>query len=492
MPAVTGLGSGLDIEGLVTGLINAESVQQLALFASRTEKATSLISGFGSISSSLASLQSSLTALENADTFGAVSASSSAATYATVSADPGAAEGSYSLDVTSLAERQSLVSGDFAATTTQVGTGTLTISLGTPTYNSAPADTTTYSSFSADSSITAISVAISSGTDTLADVRDAINAATNLVTASLVKNGADYKLLLSPTDSGLAKSLSVSVTDTGDSNNTDNAGLSQLAFNSTTSNLSQARAGSDAAFSINGMSLTSSSNTLNDVIDGVDITLLQQTTSPVSLTLANDFSVAEAAVSAFVNAYNSYVSTHASLTDYNASTGISGALLGDFTARSVADKLRAELSTTIASATGTYATLSSIGVEVQTGGILKLDATKFQAAMTADRDSVQAIFVDRTSGGSTLSGLASTLDTLLDTFTSSTGTIKDRTDSIEDQMIEITTDEAEFTRRMDSLEQRYRSQFNALDSLLAEITATQDYLTTALDQLPGFVQKPKD
>ena len=212
----------------------------------------------------------------------------------------------------------------------------------------------------------------------------------------------------------------------------------------------------------------------------------------MSLTLANDFSVSEAAVSAFVNAYNSYVSTHASLTDYNASTGISGALLGDFTARSVAYKLRAELSTTIASATGTYATLSSIGVDVQTGGILKLDATKFQAAMTADRDSVQAIFVDRTSGGSTLSGLASTLDTLLDTFTSSTGTIKDRTDSIEEQMIEITTDEAEFTRRMDSLEQRYRSQFNALDSLLAEINATQDYLTTALDQLPGFVQKPKN
>jgi flagellar hook-associated protein 2 len=105
---------------------------------------------------------------------------------------------------------------------------------------------------------------------------------------------------------------------------------------------------------------------------------------------------------------------------------------------------------------------------------------------------VQAIFVDRTSEGSTLSGLASTLDTLLDTFTSSTGTIKDRTESIEEQMTEITADEAEFTRRMDSLEERYRSQFNALDSLLAEIYATQDYLTTALDQLPGFVQKPKD
>lgn len=492
MPAVTGLGSGLDIEGLVTGLIDAESAPQLALFAARTEKATSLISGFGEISASLASLESSLTALESADTFSAVTATSSAATYATVSADPGAAAGSYSLNVTSLAERQSLVSGDFSATTTQVGTGTLTISLGTPTYNSAPSDTTTYASFSPDTSISAISVTISSGSDTLADVRDAINAATNLVTASLVKNGANYKLLLTPADSGVAKSLSVSVTDTGDSNNTDSSGLSQLAFNSASSNLSQVRAGSDAAFSINGMSLTSSSNILNDVIDGVDITLLQPTTSAVTLTLASDFSAAETAVNDFVTAYNSYVSTHANLTDYDASTEVSGALLGDFTARNIADKLRSQLSGTIASATGTYSTLSSIGVEVQTGGTLKLDTTKFQAAMLADKDSVQAIFVDRVSGGSTLSGLASSLDTLLDTFTSSTGIIKDRTDSIDEQLTEIAADETEFTRLMENLEVRYRNQFNALDILLAEINTTQEYLTTALDQLPGFVQKPKD
>ena len=492
MPAVTGLGSGLDIESLVTGLINAESVPQLALFAARTQKATSLISGFGEISSSLASLQSSLTDLESADTFGAVSATTSDATYATVTADPGAAAGSYSLEVTSLAERQSLVSGDFAATTTEVGTGTLTITLGTPTYNVAPADTTTYSGFAADGAIAAINVDIQSGSATLADVRDAINAATNLVTASLVKNGSNYKLLLSPANSGVASSISVSVADTSDGSNTDNSGLSQLAFNSTASNLNQVRPGSDAAFSINGMSLSSSSNTLTDVIDGVDITLLQQTTSAVTLTLSENYSVAQSAVEAFVTAYNSYVTTHANLTAYDTSTEAAGALLGDFTARSISDQLRAQLSQTIASATGSYTSLSQIGVEVQTGGTLKLDATKFQAAMTADRDSVQAIFVDRTSGGSTLAGLASAMDTLLESFTSSTGSIKDRTDSIEDQMTQISLDELEFGRRMANLEARYRSQFNALDSLLAEITATQDYLTTALDQLPGFVQKPKD
>ena len=492
MPAVTGLGSGLDIEGLVTGLINAESAAQLAIFTTRTEQATSLISGFGEISSSLATLQSSLTALESADTFSAVTASTSNSSYATISADPGAAGGSYSLDITTLAQRQSLVSDDFAATTTQVGTGTLTINLGTPTYNVSPADTSTYSSFSSDNSVSAITVTISSGSDTLADIRDAINAATSLVTASLVKNGTNYKLMLSPTDSGVAQSLSVSVTDTGDSNNTDDSGLSQLAFNSTASNLSQVRAGSDAAFSINGMSLTSSSNTLTDVIDGVDITLLQATTSPVTLTLADDFSVAENAVSELVTAYNSYVTTHASLTAYDTSTEVAGALLGDFTARTISDQLRAQLSTTIKSATGAYSSLSEIGVEVQVGGTLELDSTKFQAAMNADRDSVQAIFVDRTSNGSTLAGFASTMDTLLDTFTSSTGIIEDRTDSIEDQMTDIAADEAEFNRRMESLEARYRSQFNALDSLLAEITATEDYLTTALDQLPGFVRKDND
>ena len=284
----------------------------------------------------------------------------------------------------------------------------------------------------------------------------------------------------------------MSVADTSDGSNTDNSGLSQLAFNSTASNLSQVRAGSDASFTINGMALTSSSNTLTDVIDGVDITLLQQTVAPVTLTLADNYSVAENAVSAFVIAYNSYVVTHSNLTAYNPSTEIAGALLGDFTARNISDKLRGQLSATIASATGSYSSLSEIGVEVQTGGTLQLDRAKFQAAMAADRDSVQAIFVNRTSGGSTLTGLASAMDTLLDTFTSASGTIKDRTDSIEDQMAEITIDEAEFSRRMESLEARYRKQFNALDSLLAEITATQDYLTQALDQLPGFVQKPKD
>ena len=135
--------------------------------------------------------------------------------------------------------------------------------------------------------------------------------------------------------------------------------------------------------------------------------------------------------------------------------------------------------------------MSSIGVEVQTGGTLKLDTAKFQAAMLADKDSVQAIFVDRVSGGSTLSGLASSLDTLLDTFTSSNGIIKDRTDSIDAQLTEIAADETEFTRLMDSLEARYRNQFNALDTNGRD-KYTQEYLTTALDHLPGFVQKPTD
>ena len=202
--------------------------------------------------------------------------------------------------------------------------------------------------------------------------------------------------------------------------------------------------------------------------------------------------MAENAVSELVTAYNSYVTTHASLTAYDTSTEVAGALLGDFTARTISNQLRAQLSTTIKSATGAYSSLSEIGVEVQVGGTLELDSTKFQAAMNADRDSVQAIFVDRTSNGSTLAGFASTMDTLLDTFTSSTGIIEDRTDSIEDQMTDIAADEAEFNRRMESLEARYRSQFNALDSLLAEITATEDYLTTALDQLPGFVRKDND
>jgi flagellar hook-associated protein 2 len=165
--------------------------------------------------------------------------------------------------------------------------------------------------------------------------------------------------------------------------------------------------------------------------------------------------------------------------------------LGDFTTRTLSDQVRAQLSATIASATGTYSSLSEIGIEVQTGGKLKLNTTTFQAAMAADSTSVQAIFVDRTDSGSTLTGFASSMDTLLESFTSSTGSIADRTSSIQDQIEDIASEQTAFLSRMDGVEARYRSQFNALDSLLAEIQATQDYLTTALDQLPGFVRDTK-
>ena len=111
--------------------------------------------------------------------------------------------------------------------------------------------------------------------------------------------------------------------------------------------------------------------------------------------------------------------------------------------------------------------------------------------MTADPTSVRAIFVDRTDSGSTLTGFASSMDTLLEAFTSSTGAISDRTTSIQDQIEDIASEQTAFLSRMDGVEARYRSQFNALDSLLAEIQATQDYLTTALDQLPGFVRETK-
>jgi len=352
MPAVTGLGSGLDIEGLVSGLIAAESTPQLSMFAQRTEKASLLLSGLGEINSVLASLQTATQTLDNADTFTAVTSTSSAPTYATVAAEAGAAAGSYDLEVTTLAATQSLVSSSFTATTTEIGTGTLTIALGTPTYNVSPADTTTYSSFTADSSEASITVSIASGEGSLAEVRDAINAATDKISASIVKNGVNYQLLLSPTESGLNNSISISVTDGSDADNTDNLGLSQLAFNSSAANLSQTKAAKDAQFNLNGIALVSESNTVDDVIDGVDITLLQQTTSPVVLSLLKNTTFTQNAVATFIDAYNAYVEKSSGLTAYTSSTGTAGPLLGDFTTRTLSDQVRAQLSATITSATG--------------------------------------------------------------------------------------------------------------------------------------------
>ena len=160
------------------------------------------------------------------------------------------ASGQYSINVNTLAAAQVLASSGFASSSTVVGTGTLTIKVGAPSYNSGSSGA--YSGLTEDVSKT-VSVTIDSSTPTLSGIRDAINASAAGVTAALVVDGTQTRLLLTADDSGASNAISV-VVDDDDTNDTNTSGLSQLAYNydsgtsTFTGNLSETRASSDAAF----------------------------------------------------------------------------------------------------------------------------------------------------------------------------------------------------------------------------------------------------
>jgi flagellar hook-associated protein 2 len=411
----TGIGSGLDIEALVTKLMEAERVPKEQRLLTSEVAVTSSISGLGSLKSALSGLQATLASANSLSTFNQRNASSSDSTAVAVSASSSASLGTYSATVQSLASQQSLAVRDtFSSIDEVVGTGTLTFTFGTTAYTAHATDNLndTYGGFTAKAGVASQTVTIDSTNNTLAGVRDAINNANAGITAAVVNSGNSYRLLISSDSTGAENSVQISVTDAGDGNNTDSAGLSRLAFNSQAlvGNVYQTVAAKDAAFTLNGLSLSSASNTVTSVVDGLTMTLKDTTSSSVSLTVADNKAGIKAALTAFVEGYNSYMDTLDDLTGYDFALKKGGALQGDFSALSTAAQVRQALGAAVSGYSGTYTRLAEIGISTLSSGKLSIDDTKLDAALASDFTNVAAVVTryGRVSQGSGVSDVSFT------------------------------------------------------------------------------------
>ena len=476
MVAVTGTGSGLDIDGLVASLVAAEQVPAEARLNAREASITSLSTSFASAKAAITDFEAASNKLALASTFSQFTTSSSDTTKATISATSSASLGSYQLAVTNLASAQTLASGTFTATSDTLGTGTLTIAIGTPSYSGS-----TYSSFSQTSSV---DITIDSSNNTLSGVRDAINNAGAGVNASILKNGDNYQLLLVSEETGLSNSMSISISGDSVGGDTDNDGLSQLAFNSSGSQLTQYAAGANANFSINGLAVSSASNTVTNVIDGVTLNLLSATSSAITIDVKTDTDTIVADVQAFVDKYNAYASLFKDLTKYDATTGTAGALQGDSTARAVMSQIRSELGRSVTGLTGSYRSLADVGITIDKSGVMTFTQSTFKTAFAAAPADVTGVFAKTTVSGTAVEGVAEKLETLMEGFlVSTTGIFDSRINSLNTQLTAITDDRADLARRMQSLESRYFAQLNAMDSLLAEIETTGNFLTQQFEAM---------
>ncbi|MBL8481798.1 MAG: flagellar filament capping protein FliD [Rhodocyclaceae bacterium] len=466
-----GLGSGLDINGLVTQLMSLER-RPITVLATREAGVQAKISAYGSVKGAFSQLKTAASALQLTATFAGRRASIADSTVAGVGATTSAVPGSYSLEITQLAQAQKLVSGNFSGSTATVGTGTLQIDFGT--YSAG--------SFTANSAKSGLTLTIDSNNNTLAGIRDAINGAKAGVTASIVNDGSSSRLLLTSDDTGAKNALRVTTTD-DDGNNTDAAGLSQLVYDASTggtTRLTEQLAARDAQFKLDNLSITRSSNTVTDLIDGVTVNLFKTNSgSPTTLTVSRDNGSTVSAVQAFVKAYNDTITTVKNLSAYNADTKQAALLQGEGTMLS----LQQNLSSTALREIGGSSTLSSIGIALQKDGTLQVDSSKLDQAITSG--AAAALF----RGNGTGNGLASAFVGMVDKALGTGGILTSRTEGLNNQVKNIDRQRDALTIRLDAVEKRYRAQFNAMDSIVSSMQKTASFLTTQLEALANTTKQ---
>jgi len=441
----------LDVPSLVSQLMSVER-QPINNLNTKVASYQTKISSFGTLSGLVSTFQTAVQSLNTS--MQGFSATPSDASVFSASATSTAVAGTYSLAVTKLAQAQNLAAAGQASDISAIAgatASTVTFTIGATNTN----------------------VQIAAGA-TLQDIRTAINAANLGVTATIVNDGSGtpYRLAVSSNASGLSNGISSITIQAGG----DAAINNLLAYNPTlnppaTPTITQTVAAQDAAFTLNGIAITSASNTVTNAIQGVTLTLKSITTTPATLTVARDTSSVSKAVSGFVDAYNALATQLRSRSAYGSTTTAAPALAGDGTVRLMLDQLRGIFMTPASG--GTLTSLAQVGISTQSDGTLKLDSTALNSAMTNNFSDVTNLF-------SSTTGYATRLDAWSTSVVQAGGLISLRTDSLNTSIQGYNDQISRLEERMTILQKQYTTTYSNLNMLLSSMNSTSAYLAKQL------------
>lgn len=436
-----GIGSGLDVNTIVAKLVAAERAPADNRINRLETTTKAQISAFGSIKAALSGLESALKKLDGAGSLPGRKATVGADAGFAASASSTAATGTYSVVVDQLATAHKLQSAA-AAKDTQIGNGTLTIQVG-----------------SGDS----FDITIEPGKGTLNDIRSAINAqgVGKGVSATIVRGDAGDVLVLSSTKTGSEGAMTITSSG-GD------GGLSVL--NTSGGTLTVAAAAQDAQVTVDGISRTVSSNHITDMIDGVTLDLTKaKPGESFSLEVTSDPSTLKASMLSVVSAYNTALSAIRTQSAAGGEGAVAGALSGDSMTRGIQQSLRNAIG-------GSYSDLAEMGFKTAVDGSLSLDGAKFDAAMAADPGKIKAVFGEEGS-------LGKGMRDMLHNYLGDQGTLTDRTKGLNDRLKSATQQRTDLDARMSRVEAAYLRQFTALDTMMAKMQSTSNYLAQQLGQI---------
>ena len=390
----TGLGSGLEINNIVNAIVGAEKDPAMAKITKSTATATAQISAYGLLNNELSAFKSSYSKLSNSSTFSAANAISSDPDILDTKLGVGAETGNWTFQVKQLAKAHTLVSAanTFSSVNDPVGTGEISLRFGSYS-KSTDATGVTSDSFSVNADKPIETLTIDSSNNSLTGVRDAINGGDYSVNASIINDGSDYRLVLTGKETGKENAIELTVAD-DDGNNTDNIGLSGFVYSAEQKNAEQTSVAQDAKISMDGITISRSSNEISSVIEGVTLNL-QGETQPgkkVSLNISKDTSTVEDQLHGFVENYNSMIGKMNELTAFNGQGAENGILNGDATVRNIQSLMRGVLNSKVDHIGGSVQSFADLGILTARDGTLELDENKFSNALQNDMKSVANFF----------------------------------------------------------------------------------------------------
>ena len=468
-----GIGSGLDIESMITQLVAAERAPVTKLQKEATTLQTQL-SSYGKLQSGMATLRDAAAALTRPATWGATTGASSDAASVAVSTGSSTLPGSYTLEVQRLASVQSNATGVYASADALVGEGTLHIELG-----SWSAD---QSSFTPKAGATAVDISVGPPAESLAQLRDKINASGSGVVASVLTDASGARLVLRSASTGEMNGFRIGVTD-NDGNNSDGIGLSALAFDPSAGilTMAQALAAANAAASLNGLPISSDSNTLSNVLDGMTLTLGKVTTAPVLVEAKTDTTSIRKALDTFVTAYNDLNKLLADQTKYDSANKTAGTLQGDSATVSMRSQMRSLLGAN-SGASAMFSRLAEVGFDVQTDGSIKLNETKLSNGL-ANLGEMKKLFSNSDLATPSNNGIATQLRAMADQVLSIEGSLSTRSEGLR-KRIDMNQDrQDQLEDRITLIEKRLRAQYTALDKQMASLNSLSNYVTQQITAL---------
>ena len=466
--AVASSSSGtLDVQSLVSQLMAVER-QPIDKLNTQVTSYQAKISSLGTVSGLVSSFQSAIKGINT--NIQAFSATPSDASVFTAAANTTAVPGTYTVSVSQLAQAQNLVATGQTSTSTAIGNGvatTVTFDFGTISGGTLTGGVYSGAAFTTNGSGTK-SITVDATNNTLQGIRDAINTANIGVTATIVNDGSGtpYRLSLASSNSGVSNSLKI--TTSGGDGTINNL----LAYDPAgTQNLNQTVAAQNANLTVNGIAVTSASNSVSGAIQGVTLSLKNITTAPTTLTVAHDTAAINTAVSGFVDAYNALAAQLKSRSAYGDASTPAGTLAGDGAIRAIQDQLRGIFNSPASGGTMTW--LAQAGVSFQVDGTLKLDSTQLNTAMTNNFSDVANLFSSST-------GFATRLDAWASSTLTPGGLIDTRTTSLKTSISGYNDQINSLEVRMSTLQRLYTAQYSSLNVLLSSMDKTSAYLSKQL------------